>query len=53
MDELQTNGIPGLFTPKAFDIAYTQYHQHIIDELNSSTAGTLPSFDCPQSQGIP
>ncbi|PSN60612.1 manganese and iron superoxide dismutase [Corynespora cassiicola Philippines] len=38
--ELQQNGIPGLMSAKGFDIAYTQYHQHILDSLNFIIAGT-------------
>ena len=38
--ELQQNGIPGLMSAKGFDIAYTQYHQHILDNLNFIIAGT-------------
>ncbi|CAO2649016.1 Nn.00g099650.m01.CDS01 [Neocucurbitaria sp. VM-36] len=38
--ELQQNGVPGLLTPKGFKVAYTDYQQHMIDELNESTAGT-------------
>jgi Fe-Mn family superoxide dismutase len=37
--ELEKNGIPGLLSAKAFDIAYTQYHAHILDELNAVTQG--------------
>ncbi|KAH9860797.1 hypothetical protein J1614_012130 [Plenodomus biglobosus] len=37
---LQQNGIPGLLTPGGFKTAYTDYQQHMIDELNESTAGT-------------
>ncbi|UPX18088.1 Superoxide dismutase [Ascochyta rabiei] len=39
-DQLTANGVPGLFSKQAFRTAYTQYQQHIIDELNDSTAGT-------------
>ncbi|KAF1845961.1 Fe superoxide dismutase-like protein [Cucurbitaria berberidis CBS 394.84] len=38
--DLQQRGIPGLLTPKGFKVAYTDYQQHMIDELNESTAGT-------------
>ncbi|KAH7355851.1 Fe superoxide dismutase-like protein [Pyrenochaeta sp. MPI-SDFR-AT-0127] len=38
--ELQHNGVPGLLTPKGFQLAYTDYQQHMVDELNESTAGT-------------
>lgn len=38
--ELQQNGVPGLLTSKGFQTAYTDYQQHMIDELNESTAGT-------------
>jgi Fe-Mn family superoxide dismutase len=37
--ELEKNGIPGLLSAKGFDIAYTQYHAHILDELNAVTQG--------------
>lgn len=37
--EMQTNGVPGLFTPKGFKTAYTEYQKYMIDELNESTAG--------------
>lgn len=40
-DELVQNGIPGLFSKKQFDVAYTQYQGHIMDELNISTSGQL------------
>ncbi|KAF9692504.1 hypothetical protein EKO04_009383 [Ascochyta lentis] len=39
-DQLEANGIPGLFSKQGFRTAYTKYQQHIIDELNASTAGT-------------
>ncbi|WYZ38051.1 hypothetical protein EsH8_II_001557 [Colletotrichum jinshuiense] len=39
-DQLTANGIPSLFSKQGFRTAYTQYQQHIIDELNDSTAGT-------------
>ncbi|KAF1953939.1 manganese and iron superoxide dismutase [Byssothecium circinans] len=38
--ELQQNGIPGLFTAKGFDTAYTQYQKDIIEQLNVATSGT-------------
>jgi superoxide dismutase len=37
--EMQKNGVPGLFTPKGFNTAYTEYQKYMIDELNESTAG--------------
>ncbi|KAF2015744.1 Fe superoxide dismutase-like protein [Aaosphaeria arxii CBS 175.79] len=39
-EQLSKNGIPGLFSPKGFSIAYDQYQQHITDELNATTSGT-------------
>ncbi|EAT89087.1 hypothetical protein SNOG_03882 [Parastagonospora nodorum SN15] len=36
--EMQKNGVPGLFTPKGFNTAYTEYQKYMIDELNESTA---------------
>ncbi|KAL1595717.1 hypothetical protein SLS60_009406 [Paraconiothyrium brasiliense] len=35
------HGIPGLFSKKQFDIAYTQYQGHIVNALNTSTSGKL------------
>ena len=40
---VQQNGIPKLFTPKAFEIAYTDYQKLMVDELNECTAGTAPA----------
>jgi superoxide dismutase len=37
-----TRGIPGLFSKKGFQTAYTDYEQHMIDELNASTSGMSP-----------
>ncbi|KAF2441152.1 Fe superoxide dismutase-like protein [Karstenula rhodostoma CBS 690.94] len=39
-DELLKNGVPGLFSKKQFDIAYTQYQGHIVESLNVSTSGS-------------
>ena len=47
--ELQKNGIPGLFSREGFDIAYTQYQGHIINELNQITSGEHPRPSCPQA----
>ncbi|KAI8935657.1 hypothetical protein NX059_007181 [Plenodomus lindquistii] len=38
--DLEKNGIPGLLSANGFKTAYTDYHQHVIDELNESTVGT-------------
>jgi hypothetical protein len=38
---LVEDGVPGLLTQKGFETAYTGYQQHMIDELNASTAGTM------------
>lgn len=37
--DLDTNGIPGLFSKEGFDIAYNQYQGHILQQLNDSTVG--------------
>lgn len=42
IDALRTNGVPGLFSPAAFDVAWTQYHQYLVDQVNQMTAGRLP-----------
>ncbi len=41
--ELQQKGVPKLFTPEAFKLAYTDYEQLMVDELNECTAGTAPA----------
>lgn len=38
-DELTTNGIKDLFSARQFQIAYTDYHQHLGDQLNAKVAG--------------
>lgn len=40
-DELQQNGIPGLLSPEGFKIAYTDYQQHMVDNLSAKVAGML------------
>ncbi|KAF2854904.1 Fe superoxide dismutase-like protein [Plenodomus tracheiphilus IPT5] len=47
--ELEQRGIPGLLTPQGFKTAYTDYQQHMIDELNESTAGTPYENQDPKS----
>jgi len=40
------NGIPGLFSKKAFDTAWTEYQEMLVDNLNRLTDGqpkTYPS----------
>ena len=37
--------MPKLFSKEAFKIAYTDYQQYMIDELNASTARTKPAID--------
>lgn len=39
-DQLVQNGIPGLFSRDGFRTAYTNYQQHLVDELNASVDGT-------------
>jgi Fe-Mn family superoxide dismutase len=39
-DVLEKRGVPGLLTPRGFEVAYSEYQQHLVDELNASTAGT-------------
>ncbi|KAH6612667.1 Fe superoxide dismutase-like protein [Boeremia exigua] len=38
-DQLVANGIPGLFSPTGFQVAFSEYQQHTVDELNNETAG--------------
>ncbi|KAH7132107.1 Fe superoxide dismutase-like protein [Dendryphion nanum] len=38
-EQLRQNGIPGLFSPKGFSIAYDQYQEALVDDLNTLTAG--------------
>ncbi|ORX96062.1 Manganese/iron superoxide dismutase [Clohesyomyces aquaticus] len=38
--DLVENGIPGLMSPAQFKIAWTDYQQHMMDQLNYMTAGT-------------
>jgi hypothetical protein len=33
------NGIPGLFTPEGFQLAYTDYQSLMLEKLNALTAG--------------
>ncbi|KAL6706905.1 hypothetical protein ACN47E_005048 [Coniothyrium glycines] len=48
-DDITQNGVPGLFTPKGFGIAYTEYQQYMVDELTESTAGTSYENQDPKS----
>ncbi|KAF9730599.1 superoxide dismutase [Paraphaeosphaeria minitans] len=48
-EDLIKNGIPGLFSNKQFDIAYTQYQGHIVNELNIATAGSSYENRDPKS----
>jgi superoxide dismutase len=34
------NGIPGLLTKEAFNEAWMEYQQYMMDELNACSAGT-------------
>lgn len=36
------NGIPGVFTPSAFDTAWTKYQGHLVQNLNRLIDGTPP-----------
>ncbi|OAL06836.1 manganese and iron superoxide dismutase [Phaeosphaeriaceae sp. SRC1lsM3a] len=47
--DLQEKGVPGLFTPKGFRVAWTEYQQHMVDELNASTSGTHYENQDPKS----
>lgn len=42
--ELNQNGIPGLLSKKAFDIAYNQYQGHLVESLNLMTSGAQPEL---------
>jgi Fe-Mn family superoxide dismutase len=44
--ELQQNGVPGLLTAAGFNTAYTDYQAHMVEQLNESTAGMLPTLNC-------
>lgn len=35
------DGIPGMLSPDAFDLAWHQYQGYLVDRLNKLTAGTL------------
>jgi Fe-Mn family superoxide dismutase len=50
-DELVLDGVPGLLTPNGFKTAYLEYQQHMIDELNASTAGTKTAVHRPPVRG--
>jgi Fe-Mn family superoxide dismutase len=43
-EQLQQNGVPKLLSAQSFKTAYTDYQQHIVDELNASTDGTAPAI---------
>ncbi|KAF7451978.1 hypothetical protein A1F99_037550 [Pyrenophora tritici-repentis] len=43
--ELEQNGVKGLLSAKAFQIAYTDYQKYMVDELNVSTARMTPAID--------
>ncbi|KAF2031760.1 Fe superoxide dismutase-like protein [Setomelanomma holmii] len=47
--ELQQRGVPGLLSTTGFQQAYTEYQQHMIDELNASTDGTPYENQDPKS----
>lgn len=36
----ERDGVPGLFSPEAFDMAYTTYQSWVLSKLNEMTAGT-------------
>lgn len=36
----ERDGVPGLFTPESFDLAYTTYQAWVLSKLNEMTAGT-------------
>jgi Fe-Mn family superoxide dismutase len=38
-DQLVENGIPGLLSKEGFKIAYTDYQQLMVDEINAFTSG--------------
>jgi Fe-Mn family superoxide dismutase len=54
--DLQQKGVPGLFTPRGFKTAYTDYQQHMVDELHASTDGMRPApmrtSTCQQLTGV-
>lgn len=38
-NEVSQKGIPDFLSPAAFNIAWTQYQTHLLEKLNSLTAG--------------
>lgn len=36
----ERDGVPGLFSPESFDIAYNNYQAHVLNRLNEYIAGT-------------
>lgn len=36
----EREGVPGLFSPESFDVAYTTYQAWLLEKLNQMTAGT-------------
>ena len=38
----QAEGINGVFTPEAYNIAWTQYQSHLVDNLNRLVVGDYP-----------
>ncbi|KAJ4380111.1 hypothetical protein N0V86_004420 [Didymella sp. IMI 355093] len=52
-DELDANGVPGLFSQKGFQIAFSEKQAHLINDLNNETQGTqLQGADSVQSVAI-
>ena len=46
-DGITRNGQPGLLSADGFDMAWHQYHGHLIDRLNQLTAGMASPASIP------
>ena len=42
-DQMEREGLPPLFSPGAFKVAYTEYQQLMVNELNELTTGSGPA----------
>lgn len=40
-EKLKAEGIPGLFSPGAYNVAWTEYQQFMVDRLNTILASKL------------
>lgn len=47
-ESFKQDGIPGLLTPEAYNIAWTEYEGHMVDRLNTMLAGTISPSSLPR-----